>query len=278
MKNDDMRRESSPPGGVDPPNILFILTDDQGPWALGCAGNREIRTPNLDRLAASGMRFANFFCASPVCSPARATLLTGRIPSRHGVHDWLRAGNTTARYEPEREGKLIEYLEGQPGYTDFLARAGYTCGLSGKWHLGNAHRPQKGFSYWHVHAKGGGPYYHAPMIRGGDVYEEPRYVTDVITDNALAFLEERRRAGGPFYLGVHYTAPHSPWERKHHPADIYDEYHAGCPFASVPDGLASPAWAQEIRIPVENAARRRGDPQRLLCSGHRDGRERGAVA
>ena len=241
-------------GGV---NILFVLTDDQGAWALGCAGNREIRTPHLDRMAASGMRFENFFCASPVCSPARATLLTGRIPSRHGVHDWLRAGNTTAPYEPEREGKLIEYLEGQPGYTDFLARAGYACGLSGKWHLGDAHRPQKSFSYWHVHAKGGGPYYNAPMVRGHDIYEEPRYVTDVITDNALRFLEERRRAGGPFYLGVHYTAPHSPWEREHHPADIYDDYHANCPFASVPDGLARPAWADEIRIPVEDAARRR---------------------
>ncbi|MCF7855909.1 MAG: sulfatase-like hydrolase/transferase, partial [Candidatus Pacebacteria bacterium] len=60
-------------------NILFILSDDQGAWAMGCAGNNEIETPNLDRLAAAGMRFDNFFCASPVCSPARATLLTGRI-------------------------------------------------------------------------------------------------------------------------------------------------------------------------------------------------------
>ncbi|MCB0088696.1 MAG: sulfatase-like hydrolase/transferase, partial [Caldilineaceae bacterium] len=73
------------------PNILFILSDDHGAWALGCAGNREIETPNLDRLAASGMRFTNFFCTSPVCSPARASLLTGKIPSQHGVHDWLAA-------------------------------------------------------------------------------------------------------------------------------------------------------------------------------------------
>lgn len=70
-------------------NIVFILTDDQGPWAMGCAGNEEIRTPNLDKLAADGMRFENFFCTSPVCSPARASLLTGRIPSAHGVHDYL---------------------------------------------------------------------------------------------------------------------------------------------------------------------------------------------
>ncbi|SVD79663.1 uncharacterized protein METZ01_LOCUS432517, partial [marine metagenome] len=71
-------------------NVLFILTDDQGPWAMGCAGNDEIRTPHLDRLAASGARFSHFFCSSPVCSPSRASFLTGRIPSQHGVHDWIR--------------------------------------------------------------------------------------------------------------------------------------------------------------------------------------------
>ena len=75
------------------PNIVFILSDDQGAWAMGCAGNREILTPNMDRIAREGLRFDNFFCASPVCSPARASLLTGMMPSRHGILDWLRAGN-----------------------------------------------------------------------------------------------------------------------------------------------------------------------------------------
>ena len=72
------------------PNVIFILSDDQGPWAAGCYGNPEIRTPTLDRLAAEGMLFEDFFCTSPVCSPARASILTGTIPSRHGVHDWIR--------------------------------------------------------------------------------------------------------------------------------------------------------------------------------------------
>ena len=75
----------------DRPNILFILTDDQGAWAMGCAGNAEIRTPNLDAWPRPASA-SNFFCASPVCSPARASILTGRIPSQHGVHDWLRGG------------------------------------------------------------------------------------------------------------------------------------------------------------------------------------------
>jgi len=277
---------------IRPPNILFILSDDQGPWAMGCAGNSEIRTPNLDRLAKSGVRFDHFFCASPVCSPARASIMTGRIPSAHGVHDWLKTGNTTAKYEPEGAGRLIEYLAGMPGYTDYLAAAGYTCGISGKWHLGDCHHPQKGFSWWEVHAKGGAPYYGAPMVHNGETYEEPRYVTDAITDNALGFLDEwaagpdypsptlpateRGRLwavpglpplrcgegwGGvvrsPFYLSVHYTAPHSPWSRDQHPAEIYSNYYDNCPFDSVPNLIAPPEWVRAIQRPVEDAEKRR---------------------
>lgn len=75
------------------PNVLFILTDDQGIWSMGCYGNSEIQTPNLDKLAKQGVRFDNFFCTSPVCSPARASLLTGKIPSQHGILDYLSGGN-----------------------------------------------------------------------------------------------------------------------------------------------------------------------------------------
>jgi len=232
-------------------NILFILSDDQGPWAMGCAGNREIKTPNLDRLAVTGMRFENFFCASPVCSPARASLLTGRIPSQHGVHDWLRGWDSVAGCGPVDEGARIEYLQGQPGYTDVLAEAGYACGLSGKWHLGNSSRPQKSYEYWAVHAKGGGPYYGAPMIRDGVVHEEPEYVTDVITDNALKWLETRKGSDSPFYMGVHYTAPHAPWGRDQHPTEVYDDYYNNCPFESVPYGLTPPEWVQFFAKPQE---------------------------
>ena len=238
-------------------NVLFILSDDQGPWAMGCAGNSEIETPNLDRLAATGMRFENFFCASPVCSPARATLLTGRIPSQHGVHDWIAAGDTIAKYEPARNGELIEYLKDQPGYTDLLSAAGYHCGISGKWHLGDSHHSQKSFEYWAVHAKGGGPYFNAPMIKNGEAYEEPAYVTDVITDNALRWLDEQETDERPFYLSVHYTAPHSPWSRENHPADVYDHYYNDCPFESIPDGLPTPEWVQYLSIPVETPEKRR---------------------
>ncbi len=214
------------------PNLLFILTDDQGYWAMGCAGNDEIETPNLDRLAATGLHFANFFCASPVCSPARASILTGRIPSQHGVQDFLRGGNSDLWGADDRG---IEYLAGQPAYTDLLAAAGYQCGLSGKWHLGYAERPQKSFAYWNVHASGSGPYYAAPMIEHGALYQPEGYVTDVITDHALEFLAAQKANEAPFCLHVHYTAPHAPWGREHHPPALYDRYHSECAFTSVPD-------------------------------------------
>ena len=206
------------------PNIVFLISDDQGCWSLGCSGNREIRTPNIDRLAAQGMRFDSFFCASPVCSPARASLLTGCIPSQHGIHDWLRD-------DDEREAN-IEYLAGQYSYTKALQAAGYTCALSGKWHMGRSAQPQQGFDHWYCHKSGGGPYYGAPMYRDGVLYREEHYVTNAITDDALAFLDSRRGEKQPFYLHVGYTAPHAPWLHNH-PREYTDLYR-DCPFASVP--------------------------------------------
>ncbi len=208
------------------PNILFILTDDQGAWALGAAGNDEIITPNLDRLAAKGILFNNFFCASPVCSPARASILTGRIPSQHGIHDWIREGNV----KPDP----IQFLEGFTTYTDLLAAHGYTCGLSGKWHLGDSALPQHGFKHWYVHKEGGGPYYGADMNRNGEWVQEEDYITDCITDDALGFIAANSDLNTPFYLGVHYTAPHSPWEAHEHPQELRKLY-ADCPFQSCPD-------------------------------------------
>lgn len=207
-----------------PPNIVVILSDDQGAWAMGCAGNDEIITPNLDHLAETGVRFENFFCTSPVCSPARASLLTGKIPSQHGVHDWIKAGNV---------GKdALEYLAGQTAYTEILAQHGYVCGLSGKWHLGDSIRPQKGFTHWYVHQTGGGPYYDAPMIRDGKCYREPGYITEKITDDALNFIDQQAGSGRPFYLSVHYTAPHSPWINQH--PEKYVQMYEDCPLESVP--------------------------------------------
>lgn len=189
------------------PNIIFILSDDHGAWATGCYGNNEVVTPNLDRLAQEGIRFSNFFCTSPVCSPARASLLTGRIPSQHGVQDWIRDGNCG--------GDAKTYLEGLDAYTDWLSENGYTCGISGKWHLGNSKLPQKSFSHWYVHQKGGGDYYRAPMIREGKEVIEKGHITELITDDGIEFMNNHLDDDSPFYLSLHYTAPHFPWIDQH---------------------------------------------------------------
>jgi choline-sulfatase len=216
---------------------LVILTDDQGCWALGAASNSEIHTPNLDRLAASGLRAENFFCTSPVCSPARASLLTGAIPSRHGVHDWIRTGNIA---EPASRAagwgydRPIDYLAGLRTYSEILAENGYTCALSGKWHLGDSARPQKGFSHWVTVPLGYSDYYHPWFIRDGQMVQESRYVTDVITEHALAFLDRQLGTQTPFYLSVHYTAPHSPWDSAQHPPELRALYQ-DCPFDTCPE-------------------------------------------
>ena len=230
----------------DKTNLLFILTDDQGAWAMRCAGNSEIKSPNLDRLAATGLRFENFFCASPVCSPARASILTGSIPSQHGIQDFLRGGNSDlfksgqGMNKPPTGDHAIEYLEGQQAYTDLLAQEGYSCALSGKWHMGYSEKPQKSFTFWEVHASGGGPYYEAPMIRDGKSYRASDYVSDHFTDNAIRFLEEQKESDQPFCLNVHYTAPHAPWGREHHPPELFNDYFDNCAFESTPNEPMNP--------------------------------------
>lgn len=189
-------------------NILFILSDDQGAWALGCAGNEDIYTPNLDRLAEEGQRFINFFCTSPVCSPARASIVTGKIPSQHGIHDWLR--------EDDNGDNTRHYLENHDTYMSILSEKGYRCGISGKWHLGESRTVQQGFDYWHVLLRGGGPYVGTPLFHEGEITKENRYLTDRITENALGFLDRVQEDDRPFCLNLHYTAPHSPWDNDQH--------------------------------------------------------------
>jgi len=222
------------------PNVVFILTDDQGPWAAGCYGNPEIRTPNIDRLAATGVRFSRFFVATPVCSPSRATLLTGRIPSQHGVHDWVKGDDNVGP-------NAVRYMRDEVAYTDIMAAHGYTCGISGKWHLGDSQHPQNSFSFWFVHQRGSGPYSGAPMVRDGQLVNEPGYVTDVITDEALKFIDAHHADRDPFYLSVHYTAPHAPWVG--HPPDIVDSYD-DCPFNSCPQEPVHP-WAADQPLTQE---------------------------
>lgn len=233
------------------PNIVFILADDLAVWGLGSYGNSEIKTPHLDSLADDGMRFTNFFCTSPVCSPSRASLLTGKMPSQHGVQDWIRGGNGTT-------DAGIDYLESHRSYTEILAEAGYVCGISGKWHLGDSLTPQKGFSHWFVHESGGSRYHDVPMIRDGRRVEAEGYLSDVITDDAIEFMSTQVKSGTPFYLSAHFTAPHSPWvdqhPRKH--VELYDD----CAFESCPQEPRHP-WVKSHPIEM-NFTEKEADPAR----------------
>jgi arylsulfatase A-like enzyme len=125
--------------GADRPNLLLIVTDNESPSLLGAYGNREIRTPHIDQLAADGMLFTRAFATSGVCSPARATLLTGLIPSRTGVHNGLPERFTVPDYS------AIEEFRNLP---QTLADAGYVTALVGKYHLGAHEKPQLGFGFW----------------------------------------------------------------------------------------------------------------------------------
>lgn len=230
------------------PNILFILSDDQGAWALGSAGNPDIHTPHLDALATRGTRLENFFCVSPVCSPARASLMTGNIPSSHGVHDYL-AGVETGQ-------GAVDYLSGQRIFTDHLAAAGYCLGLSGKWHLGANDVPRPGFTHWYA-LEGGGSTYHRSVMYRSDAGGSHRelvtdYLTDVITNDALGFIDEASRGPQPFFLALNYTAPHKPWKGQHPPE--FEELYRDCGFESCPQEATHPWTPRVDGVPIGGEA------------------------
>ncbi len=230
------------------PNVLFIVSDDQGAWALGCAGNSEIKTPVLDKLASEGVRFDNFFCVSPVCSPARASMLTGDIPSRHGVHDWIRSGSMG--------DNRIDYLAGQTLITDVAADAGYRCALVGKWHLGASDVPRENFVKWYAHQSGMGPYYGAPMVDEDRPIEVERYISDDLADTACQFIRDEREQDAPFWLNLTFTAPHYPWIDSH-PKEFTDLYE-DCPFTSCPDEPPHPDFAGGTPATDKGRTDRRG--------------------
>ena len=130
------------------PNILLIVAEDLGAWMLGCYGNKEIYTPNIDLLARGGARFANTFVCTPASSPSRATLFTGRLPSQHGIHDFLTP--EPVQNPPQGQAAPPPSFQNEIMISDVLTAAGYQCGYVGKWHMGADLTPQHHFSYWHT--------------------------------------------------------------------------------------------------------------------------------
>lgn len=171
------------------PNVLVILTDDQRWDAMSCAGNRMIQTPNIDRLAREGVRFANVFVTTSLCSPSRASLLSGRYARQHGVRN-----------------NFTEYPNELPGFPMRLQQAGYETAYVGKWHMGEDNDERRpGFDHWFSH-RGQGNYFDNEFNEDGHRRKIPGYYTTVVTDHAVEWLHRSRSQ--PFLLILGHKAPH----------------------------------------------------------------------
>ena len=191
-----------------PPNFVIIFCDDLGYGDLGCYGAAKIKTPRLDAMAAEGMRFTNFYCAAPVCSPSRAALLTGRYPVRSGI---------TQVFFPQSKDGLDA---GECTLAEALKSAGYTTGCVGKWHLGHLppHLPTRhGFDYYfglpysndmELEKRGDPP---LPLMRNETIVEQPAnqdLITKRYTEEAVRFIEQSKDT--PFFLYLAHSMPHVP--------------------------------------------------------------------
>lgn len=200
--------------GQSRPNIIYIMTDDMGYGDLSSYGRKDFQTPHIDKLASEGMKFTNAYSGGPLCTPTRASFLTGRYPARTPVG-------------------LIEPLTGQPSDTThgltpaypsvakLMAESGYETALIGKWHLGSQlrHSPTKnGFDYFFGFRSGAVDYVsHRGTDGKHDFYENDLpvypegYLTDLIADKAVEFIQGKHSK--PFFLSINFNAPHWPWQK-----------------------------------------------------------------
>lgn len=186
------------------------MTDDHGQWCTGAYGNDEVETPTVDHLGTNGVRMDNAFCPTPVCSPSRASFVTGLRASQHGVHDWIDEENT-----PDRD-----WLADETTLPELLSEAGYTTALAGKWHCGRG-VARRAFD-------------HSVTARDDDFAGQRFSVQQDrrTTDHALEFLREEREGDDPFFLFVGLVATH--WPCRGQPERLVERYRGG-DFPDVPD-------------------------------------------
>ena len=173
-----------------PPNIVFVLVDDLRWDDLGCTGNTFVKSPNIDRIAREGARFRNAFSLTPLCSPSRASILTGQCAHTHGIID-----NT-------ERGEQSKHLHTFP---QVLQKAGYETAFIGKWHMGNDNSPRAGFDRWYCLA-GQGSTFDAAVNDDGQAVQTKGYVTDILNEKSLEFV--RRPRTRPFLLYLSHKAIH----------------------------------------------------------------------
>ncbi|MCC6588601.1 MAG: sulfatase-like hydrolase/transferase [Bryobacterales bacterium] len=242
-------QKRGPAPAADRPNILLIVADDLAAWMLGCYGNREIRTPNIDRLAQGGVRFLNNYVVTPVCSASRATLFTGRLPNQHGIHDFLTP--RPIENPPQGQKEAPAGFAQETMISDVLSQNGYQCGYVGKWHMGNDTNPGHGYRYTYTFDGGSSPYQDPVMYLNGKQVKESGYLTELTTQHAVQYLD-RLEAGKPFFLTASYFNPHTPYSG--HPQKYYDMY-ANVNFDTVGWKPAAPNALREkelLKDPVGN--------------------------
>ncbi len=197
-------------GGM--PNIIVIISDDMGYADLGCHGCTDIPTPNIDSIAARGIRFTNGYVSCPVCSPTRAGLATGRYQQRFG-HEY-NTGPPPGGLREEVGLPLTEVT-----IADVLKSAGYVTGVVGKWHLGmysHFHPFNRGYGEFFGFLHGGHSYIDPglgtfnPILRGTEPVDEQEYLTDAFSREAVAFVQRHRKR--PFFLYLAYNAVHTPMQ------------------------------------------------------------------
>lgn len=187
-----VRIGASATGAAHRPNMIFILVDDLRWDEFGAGGHPYLKTPNIDRLAREGASFTRAFHATPLCSPNRACILTGQYTARHAIYN-------------NEDRSLLSHL--LPTFPQELQRAGYTTGLIGKWHMGNDPTPRPGFDYW-VSFPGQGKIIDPELFENGRLQKTSGYVTDLLTDRALAFIRAQRGSKRPYFLYFAHKAVH----------------------------------------------------------------------
>ena len=232
------------------PNLLLIVTDNQSPGLLGAYGNPDILTPNIDQLAADGLLFEQAYATSGVCSPTRATLLTGLLPSQTGVHNGL-----PGRFKVPNWSAIEEFRN----LPQTLADAGYRTGMVGKYHLGAHAKAQLGFDFWATFRAG-----HTESFVDVEVTDNGKtlniadldvHITDYWTQRSVDFVEQQT-ADQPFFLMVSYNGPYIlPPTVNEPPANRHADYYAANPPA-MPQFPVHPylrEWAKVTRMKVDVA-------------------------